>query len=93
MARGFAGRTTELALLDKRLARVTESGTGLAVAVRGRRQVGKSRLIQEFCDRSATPYMFSTATKGASLVEAVAAFLTELRDSGLARDQVRAVWP
>jgi hypothetical protein len=87
MARGFVGRATELALLGRRLARVTEGGTGLAVAIRGRRQVGKSRLVQEFCDRSGKPYLFYTATKGASPVEAVAAFLAELRDSGLARER------
>jgi hypothetical protein len=87
MARGFVGRETELALLAGRLARVTESGSGIAVALRGRRQIGKSRLIQEFCDRSETPYLFYTATKGASPVDAVAAFLTELRDSGLARNR------
>jgi len=87
MAGGFAGRAAELALLGRRLARVTEGGTGLAVAIRGRRQVGKSRLVQEFCDRSGRPYLFYTATKGASPVEAVAAFMAELRDSGLARDR------
>jgi uncharacterized protein len=87
MARGFVGRAAELALLGRRLAKVSAGGTGLAVTIRGRRQVGKSRLIQEFCDRSRTPYLFYTATKGASPVEAVAAFLTELRDSGLARDR------
>jgi hypothetical protein len=87
MVRGFVGRAVELALLDKRLARVTGSGAGLAVAIRGRRQVGKSRLIQEFCDRKAAPYMFYTATKGASPIEAVTAFLAELRASGLARDR------
>ena len=86
MSAGFTGRTAELALLRRRLARVTEDATGLALAIRGRRQVGKSRLVQEFCDRSGTPYVFYTATKGASPVEAVAAFMTELRDSGLARD-------
>jgi hypothetical protein len=99
MARDFVGRTTELALLGRRLARITTSSTGLAVAIRGRRQVGKSRLIQEFCDRSGTPYLFYTATKGASPVEAVAAFLAELRNSGLARDRelvpadTAAGWP
>ncbi len=99
MARGFVGRAVELALLDKRLARVTDSGSGSAVAIRGRRQVGKSRLIQEFCDRSGRPYLFFTATKGASPVEAVAAFRAELRDAGLASDrdlipaEVTAGWP
>jgi uncharacterized protein len=99
MTSGFVGRTTELALLARRLARITEAGTGLAVAIRGRRQVGKSRLVQEFCDRSGAPYLFYTATRGASPFDAVAAFLTELRDSGLARDpdlvpaEAAAGWP
>ena len=87
MTGGFVGRAAELALLGRRLTRITESGTGLAVAIRGRRQVGKSRLVQEFCDRSGAAYLFYTATKGASPVEAVAAFLAELGDSGLARDR------
>jgi len=86
MTDGFVGRAAELALLDRRLARVTQGGAGLAVAIRGRRQVGKSRLVQEFCDRSGAPYVFYAATRGASPVEAVAAFMAELRDSGLARD-------
>lgn len=87
MRTGFVGRGTELALLSRRLSRVAADGTGLAVAIRGRRQVGKSRLVQEFCDRSQVPYVFHTATKGASPVEAIGAFLAELRDSGLPRDR------
>jgi AAA+ ATPase superfamily predicted ATPase len=79
----FVGRRTELALLSKRLDRVTATGTGVAVAIRGRRQVGKSRLVQEFCDRARRPYAFFTATKGASSVEAIADFLTELKESPL----------
>ncbi|BAJ30041.1 MULTISPECIES: ATP-binding protein [Kitasatospora] len=91
----FVGRGTELALLHKRLERVTGSGSGTALAIRGRRQVGKSRLVQEFCDRAAVPYLFFTATKGASPVEAVAEFLSDLRDSALPRDPdlVSAVRP
>jgi hypothetical protein len=80
---GFIGRKVELSLLDKRLQRVIASGSGVAVAVRGRRQVGKSRLVQEFCDRAGIPYVYSTATKGASPVEAVASFLSDLRESAL----------
>jgi AAA+ ATPase superfamily predicted ATPase len=52
MTAGFVGRKTELALLHKRLAGVTASGAGIALIIRGRRQVGKSRLAQEFCDRA-----------------------------------------
>jgi predicted ATPase len=54
---GFVGRETELALLDSRLQRVSAVGSGIAVAIRGRRQVGKSRLVQEFCDRADGPYL------------------------------------
>ncbi|WP_219825262.1 AAA family ATPase [Nonomuraea typhae] len=79
----FIGRRAELALLDKRLARVRETGAGVALALRGRRQVGKSRLVQEFCDRAGVPYLFATATKGASPVDAVASFLSDLRESEL----------
>jgi uncharacterized protein len=82
----FVGRCAELALLGKRLARVADSATGTAVAVQGRRQVGKSRLVQEFCDQAQVPYLFFTATKGASPVEAIHEFLGELRRSGLPRD-------
>jgi AAA+ ATPase superfamily predicted ATPase len=82
----FVGRKAELALLGKRLERVTDSGAGTAVTIRGRRQVGKSRLVQEFCDRADTPYLFCTATKGASPVEAVAEFLADLKESTLPRD-------
>lgn len=86
MLTSFVGRRTELALLKKRLNRVTESGAGVAVAIRGRRQVGKSRLVQEFCDESGLPYLFFAATRGASPVGAVTDFVTELRHSGLPRD-------
>jgi uncharacterized protein len=84
MATGFVGRSRELALLGKRLDRVAGAGSGVAVAIRGRRQVGKSRLVQEFCDRAGRPYFYFTATKGASPVEAVTALTRELRESGLA---------
>lgn len=83
----FIGRANELALLGKRLERVRTSGSGVALAIRGRRQVGKSRLVQEFCDRAQVPYLYFTATKGASPIEAAAALLDELRDSTLVRDR------
>ena len=50
MVRTFVGRTSELAMLRKRLDRVASTGEGTALALRGRRQIGKSRLVQEFCD-------------------------------------------
>jgi AAA+ ATPase superfamily predicted ATPase len=86
MTAGFVGRKSELALLEKRLAAIAAGGTGTALVIRGRRQVGKSRLAQEFCDRARVPYLFFTATKGASPVEAIAEFLAELRNSSVPRD-------
>jgi hypothetical protein len=66
----FIGRSSELSLLRKRLERVVASGAGTALAIRGRRQVGKSRLVQEFCDAAQVPYLYFTATKGLSSGEA-----------------------
>ena len=99
MATGFAGRGAELALLHKRLAGIQASGTGTALVIRGRRQVGKSRLAQEFCDRAEVPYLYYAATKGASPIKAIAAFLAELSNSTLPRDrdlapaEPTASWP
>ncbi|MEU2737525.1 ATP-binding protein [Streptomyces sp. NPDC007095] len=82
----FVGRKAELALLRKRLDRVTTAGAGVAVAIRGRRQVGKSRLVQEFCDLARRPYVFFSATKGASSLEAITDLTAELRESSLPAD-------
>lgn len=82
----FIGRRTELSLLAKRIEHITRTGTGLAVAIRGRRQVGKSRLVQELCDRSGLPYLYFTSVKGASVTESTTRFLTELTESALPND-------
>lgn len=87
MPADFVGRETEFALLHKRLDRVAASRAGAALAIRGRRQVGKSRLVQEFCDATGVPYVFFSATKGASSAEAVTAFLYELGESSLPVDR------
>ncbi|MFE3542156.1 ATP-binding protein [Nocardia sp. NPDC059177] len=86
MASGFVGRSIELGLLRTRLDRIIESGRGTAVALRGRRQIGKSRLVQEFCDRAQVRYFYFTATKGMSVHDSLAAYLAELRRSGIARE-------
>ncbi|MEV6302674.1 ATP-binding protein [Actinoplanes sp. NPDC051861] len=82
----FVGRRTELSLLTRRIDHITRQGTGLAVAVRGRRQVGKSRLVQELCDRSGLPYLYFTAVKGASVTESATQFLSALAESALPND-------
>lgn len=89
----FVGRRDELDLLAKALGRVRRTGEGRSVALRGRRQVGKSRLVQELCDRSGLPYCFYTAVKGASSVEAVGYFLESVRDSTLLTPAGRDLLP
>jgi hypothetical protein len=79
----FVGRRAELESLTQSLDHIRRTGEGRSVAVRGRRQVGKSRLVQELCDRSDLPYLFYTAIKGASSTDAVSYFLRTLGDSSL----------
>jgi AAA+ ATPase superfamily predicted ATPase len=52
----FFGRGRELGALGEILRMVAQSGTGRLVGVRGRRQVGKSRLAEHFAARSGVPY-------------------------------------
>jgi AAA+ ATPase superfamily predicted ATPase len=52
----FFGRHRELALLDGWLQDAVQSDVGRLIAVRGRRQVGKSRLIEHFAEVSGVPY-------------------------------------
>jgi len=57
----FTGRERELALLRKRLTGVKRDGQGALVTMRGRRRVGKSRLVEEFVDSAGCPCVFYTA--------------------------------
>jgi uncharacterized protein len=52
----FIGRGQELGVLDGWVRRVAESGAGMLVAIRGRRQAGKSRLAEHFAASSGIPY-------------------------------------
>ncbi|MBT2528419.1 ATP-binding protein [Streptomyces sp. ISL-99] len=62
----FIGRERELAALDRMIKRTEAGGRagrpGRAVLMRGRRRVGKSRLVEEFIERSGLPSMFFTAS-------------------------------
>ncbi len=62
----FIGRERELAALDRMIKRTEAGGragrSGRAVLMRGRRRVGKSRLVEEFIERSGLPSMFFTAS-------------------------------
>lgn len=83
---GFIGRQKELRSLDRLLAAVKDGGRtgrpGKAVLVRGRRRVGKSRLIAEFLKRAEVPHLFFTAA-GGSKDEDLAGFFAELPRSTL----------
>ena len=62
--REFFGRGHELGVLDDLLQLVAESGYGRLVGVRGRRQVGKSRLAEHFAAHSGVPYGVIAGMKG-----------------------------
>ena len=64
----FVGRTAELAALQRELDVVMAGGRadrGRAVLLRGRRRVGKSRLVSEFVQRSGLPYVWFQAARHA----------------------------
>jgi hypothetical protein len=83
---GFVGRRAELDTLGDLLAPVRTGGRGgrrgRAVLVRGRRRVGKSRLVEEFLLRTGLPHVFFTAV-GGSKREDLAGFTAEVAESGL----------
>ncbi len=96
MAR-FVGRHRELAILDGELARIAtatdDDRPGRCLLVRGRRRVGKSRLIETFVDRSDLPSLFFTAT-GSSTESELDRFRQDARESSLpARDLLVAGRP
>jgi AAA+ ATPase superfamily predicted ATPase len=90
---GFIGRRHELGLLDDLLNPVRTGGrsgrSGRAVLIRGRRRVGKSRLVEEFLERAGLPHVFFTAV-GGSREEDLAGFTAEVAASELPNaDQFR----
>ncbi|MBW1597459.1 ATP-binding protein [Streptomyces sp. JJ38] len=83
---GFVGRRAELEALAGLLAPVRTGGRGgrrgRAVLIRGRRRVGKSRLVEEFLERTGLPHVFFTAV-GGSKQEDLAGFTAEVAASDL----------
>ncbi len=93
----FTGRQAELDILRSELDVVRKSGEGRFVWVRGRRRVGKSRLVQEFCNHVNAPYAFYQAPRR-DQTEALAAFTKSIAASSLpAADTFEGVsypsWP
>lgn len=77
----FVGRRHQLVELDQRFRRVASEGRGEMLAIRGRRQVGKSRLFTEFVERGALPHVFFTAVKHGPLGVQMETFARDARES------------
>jgi uncharacterized protein len=89
----FRGRAADLDLLNGQLRLVTKGGGGTrgrALIVTGRRRVGKSRLVQEFCDRARTPYVVFQATRGRNPVAERADFTATVAQSALPQADLMA---
>lgn len=83
---GFVGRVRELAELQALLDDVRRGGRadwGVALLIRGRRRVGKSRLVVEFLDRAGVPSMYFQAARGAPIDEEFAQFTAAVAASDL----------
>lgn len=65
----FVGRRDDLSRLTAHLDAVTATRRGRLLAVRGRRQVGKSSLLTRFVDHAAAASIYLTAAKDASPTE------------------------
>ena len=82
----FVGRQKELAVLSRELGLVAEEvggeRPGRCLLVRGRRRVGKSRLVERFVDRADVPAVFFTAT-GASRAEDLRGLVQDVGESTL----------
>jgi AAA+ ATPase superfamily predicted ATPase len=64
---GSVRRPAAFALLQGHLDAVESSGRGRIVALRGRRQVGKSTLVEQFVEQSAAPAVFVPGVYGSPL--------------------------
>ena len=78
----FVGRDAELDALTAELDRAGKGREGRFAWIQGRRRVGKSRLVQELCDRLEAPYVFYQAPQRDPLA-AIAAFVDAVARSTL----------
>jgi uncharacterized protein len=79
---GFVDRIRYMDALHAELEQVRETGEGRFVSMRGRRRVGKSRLVEEFIRREGVPHVFFTASRQSSERE-LALFAEEVAGSDL----------
>lgn len=89
--KSFFGRGHELALLDGLVQQVADSGAGRLVGVRGRRQVGKSRLAEHFAASSGLPYGVIAGVKGVPVEIQMRRAVESLRSSARPLPGVQAV--
>ncbi|GAB2875817.1 ATP-binding protein [Streptomyces mayteni] len=90
---GFVGRESELETLRRHLDWVREGRgdlPGRALLLRGRRRVGKSRLVDRFCELAGVPYVVHQATRGEDAERERLRFLTEVRESSLPNTELLA---
>ncbi|MCP3799067.1 AAA family ATPase [Allokutzneria sp. A3M-2-11 16] len=87
----FYGRAQDLASLHKAAAEVERSGRGQLLAVRGRRQVGKSRLLTHFVEKSGLPYLYFTAVKNAATGQQLEALAADSRTATSPLDDAEAL--
>ncbi|MBM0238541.1 ATP-binding protein [Micromonospora sp. ATA32] len=84
---GFVGRVRELDVLEALLRRVSRGGRagrpGRALLMRGRRRVGKSRLVEEFVERAGVPHLFFTASAQPTAAADIALFVEAAAASSL----------
>lgn len=83
---GFVGRSRELRELAEQLDVVREGARadrGVALLVRGRRRVGKSRLVTEFVERAGVPSVYFQAARGAPSARELAALADSIAASTL----------
>lgn len=79
----FVGRQPELSRLSHHFGAVTREGEGVLLSIRGRRQVGKSRLVEEFLRRVQVPSVFLTAVRHRPVAEEIEKFTQDVAASSL----------
>jgi uncharacterized protein len=92
----FVGRTRELGTLAAELDRIAsarDDRPGRCLLIRGRRRVGKSRLVERFVDDARVPYLYFTAA-GAGTTAELRQLATDAAESTLpGRDLIAAANP
>lgn len=77
----FVGRQGLLAHLERQLSAVRETATGRIISLRGRRQVGKSTVVERFVESSGTPYVYVAGVFQASMSKHLMDATSAIHDS------------